>query len=109
MFYQICFVIAILAVEYLALTSRHIPLIENIWDKANHFIAFFVLYALFDLGFYAKIYTKFLALLAFGIQIELVQAFLPKRYFSTLDVLADTVGLVLGVIAMKIIHKVYRA
>lgn len=40
-------------------------------------------------------------LLAFGLQIEIVQYFLPNREFSLLDVVADGVGIVFGLVVAK--------
>jgi len=99
---QYSFFICIIAIEYLAVTSTSIIIVENSWDKLNHFVAFFVLYILFDLGF--KIFTtlgKVSLLLFFAVQIEIVQFFLPNRYFSFLDILADVVGIVVAIAIMK--------
>lgn len=95
---QISFFICLLSIEYLATTTVSIALVENSWDKANHFIAFFVLYLLFDFGF--KIFTtlgKVSLLMLFAVQIEIVQHFIPNRYFSLLDVVADGVGIFIAV------------
>lgn len=52
---------------------------------------------------YPKLYVvkKVLILLAFGLQIELVQYFLPNREFSLLDVVADGIGIAMGMIVIK--------
>lgn len=99
---QILFLICIVAIEYLATTSLEIKPIQNSWDKANHFIAFLTLYMTLSLG-YPKldVVKKVLILLAFGIQIECVQYFLPNREFSLLDVVADGVGIAMGMIVVK--------
>ena len=99
---QILFLICVVAIEYLATTTLEIKPIQNSWDKANHFIAFLTLYVTLSLG-YPKlaIVTKALILLAFGIQIEVVQYFLPNREFSLLDVLADGVGIFMGMIVVR--------
>jgi len=68
--FKILFFICLLAVEYLATTSRRIEIVENSWDKFNHFLAFGVLYGLLNFGWQsgraAKFYVKFCILLAFG-------------------------------------------
>ena len=99
---QILFLICVVAIEYLATTTLEIKPIQNSWDKANHFIAFLTLYVTLSLG-YPKLdlIKKALILLAFGIQIEVVQYFLPNREFSLLDVLADGVGIVMGIIVVR--------
>jgi hypothetical protein len=45
------FYICIIAIEYLATTTQTIKVVENSWDKANHFIAFMVLYILLSFGY----------------------------------------------------------
>ncbi len=101
-------IICILTIEYLAFTSQSIKYVENTWDKANHFIAFFVLYILLYFShFKFKIKTIILVLLIFAFQIEVVQYFLPNRYFSFLDILADFVGIIMGMIVVYLILKLY--
>ena len=91
------FFFALAGVEYLATTSRHIALVESLWDKFNHFFAFSVLYLLFSFGYpLLRFWQKSTLLLLFGIQIEIVQSFLPARCFSMLDVLADSIGILIG-------------
>ena len=100
--FRVYFFVCLLAIEFLATTTLHIEVVESIWDKANHFIAFFTLYVLLnfayrDLGLLPKI----VLLVVFGLQIEIVQSFIDGRYFSLLDVVADSVGILLGVLACR--------
>jgi len=98
-YYKILFFITLGVIEFLATTTIHIEVVESIWDKANHFSAFFVLYILFSLAYpYFFVWIKGVILLLFGLQIEIVQSFIDGRYFSMLDVLADTIGIMLGII-----------
>ena len=107
---QIIFLISIVAIEYLATTSLEIKSIENSWDKANHFVAFFTLYVTLTLGYpKLEVLKKVALLLAFGIQIEIVQYFLPNREFSLLDVVADGVGIVLGIVVVKALWYVMNS
>ena len=101
------FFVTIIAIEFLATTTTvHIEIVENIWDKANHFMAFFTLYILLSFGFLQlNIIKKTVFLLLFGIQIEIVQHFIDGRFFSMLDVFADSIGIFIGVVAMKILIK----
>ena len=99
------FFIFLIAIEYLALTPAQIKLIENSWDKANHFIAFAALYVTLHFGFCRlNLSTKAAILLAYGIQIEIMQSFVPNRYFSLLDVVADGIGIVFGILAARILN-----
>lgn len=91
-------------IEYLALTPQHIEIIESFWDKQNHFIAFLVLYILLGLAyrdFSTAKKTTVMTLIAF--QIEITQYFIPGRCFSLLDIAADAVGVVLGILIYRFI------
>ena len=91
-------------IEYLALTPQHIEVIEGFWDKQNHFMAFFVLTILLSFA-YSQLTTlkKFGLLLLMGFQIETMQYFIPGRFFSLLDVVADSVGIVMGVVVLRML------
>ena len=86
-----------MVILYLAMTHLHYPLIENVNDKVNHALAFFVLGLLADFSFPERGFgpSKILALLAYGLLIEVIQHFLPYRTFSLYDLAADGVGLTL--------------
>ena len=104
--FQISFFICLIAIEYLATTTITIPIVENTWDKLNHFIAFFVLYILLYSGF--KIFTTLAnisLLMLFALQIEIVQYFIPNRYFSLLDVVADGIGILIAIIVISFYNK----
>lgn len=107
--YKFLFFSALIIIEYLATTSKSIKVVESMWDKSNHFIAFFTLYILLSLS-YKELSTisKVTLLLLYGLQIELVQKFLPYRDFSFLDILADSVGILIGVIFYKKIENKNR-
>jgi VanZ family protein len=106
-FLKTAFYTAFGAIEYLALTSRHIEIVESFWDKQNHFIAFCTLYVLLSLA-YTRFSTrlKILLLLLVGFQIEITQYFIPNRYFSLMDIVADSVGIVIGIGIYKVITKI---
>ena len=100
--FVVAFYICIIAIEYIATTTLEIKPIQNSWDKANHFIAFFTLYVTLSLGYpKLEVVKKVLILLTFGMQIECVQYFLPNREFSLLDVVADGVGIFMGMIMVR--------
>ncbi len=95
--WRIYLLICLIAIEYLATTKIHIEIVENIWDKSNHFIAFFTLYILLSFAYrnLSRV-VRFVLLIAFGLQIEIVQELIGRSHFSTLDVLADSIGLLIG-------------
>ena len=107
-FFKLSLVVALVAIEYLATTTLEIKAIENTWDKANHFIAFFVLYILLSGAFtQLKIITKSIGLVLFGFHIEVLQYFIPNRDFSLLDVFADSIGILIGIAIYKLFTIVF--
>ena len=108
--YKILFYTCLISIEFLATTTLKIEVVESIWDKANHFIAFFVLYILLSLAYKKfKTITKFILLVLFGMQIEIVQHFIDGRYFSLMDVVADTIGIILGILFYKYFYRKYMS
>jgi len=104
--FKIMFFICLISIEYLATTTLQIKVVEGMWDKSNHFFAFLVLYILLSLGFVKmNIKMKISLLLVFALQIEVVQYFIEGRFFSILDIVADAIGIVLGIIALKMYEK----
>ena len=104
---QYSFYICIIAIQYLATTSREIEVVQNSWDKANHFVAFMVLFVLLSFGYkHLNLAKKIMILLLFAVQIEIVQYFIPCRSFSLLDIFADIVGIGIGYITAIIIQQV---
>jgi VanZ family protein len=77
---------------------EEIPIL-GLGDKVLHAGAFLVLAALLDFAFPATAFgaRKIVALLAYGMTIEIVQHFLPFRTLSLLDWLADAGGVALYV------------
>jgi VanZ family protein len=100
--YKTLFYLNFLVIEYLALTPQPIEIIENFWDKQNHFVAFLVLYLLLGLAYRDFSTAKKVAVMgAIAFQIEIVQYFIPGRFFSLLDIVADGVGVILGMIVCR--------
>ena len=96
MLFRILLVAALLAISFLATTSLTIPVAEDMNDKVNHVTAFFLLALLTDFSFPAWTFrTKVLVLIAYGLSIEIAQAYLPYRSCSLFDLGADAAGLVL--------------
>lgn len=102
--FKISFFITFVVIEYLALTPQHIEVIEGFWDKQNHFIAFFALYVLLSFAYsHFSTRKKIALLLLVGFQIEATQYFIPGRFFSTLDIIADSIGIIIGIIVCSAI------
>ena len=102
---QLALYVELLVIEFLATTTTvHIEIVESMWDKANHFIAFFTLYITFYIAYSLKMWQKFMLLLLFGMQIEIVQYFIGRE-FSLYDLLADGIGITIGVVLSNIFLK----
>ena len=104
--FKVLFFVCFVAIEILSLIPTSPKIVENTWDKLNHLVAFGTLFITLSLGF-PKLKTKqaFIILLLYGIQIEIAQIFCENRYFSLLDIVADIVGIVLGIIIVKFINS----
>jgi VanZ family protein len=84
---------------WLAFEPHPPPVIDTGWDKANHALAFSTLMLVGCRAFVGarrRELVPSLALLAYGVLIELVQAQIPGRDADWHDVVADTVGLAIG-------------
>jgi len=103
--FRIALTVAVVAISYLAFTDRQIPVVILVWDKLKHAAAFAALAMLVDFAFPAGRFgaAKMLWLIGYGVMIEVVQYFLPYREPSTLDVLADCVGIALYALAIPVL------
>jgi VanZ family protein len=93
--FRLFLIAALAAITYLAVTRQEYPLVQEIYDKANHIVAFYALALLVDFSFPQKTFgfSKIIGLLSYGVLIEVVQGFLPGRTPSLLDLVADGVGI----------------
>ena len=100
--FKFAFFACLIVIEFLATTSREVAVNGLFWDKINHAFAFFVLFILANFAFKIRKIWIFFWLIIFGLQIEIVQNFLPKREFSFLDIIADFIGICIGFFTTKI-------
>ncbi|MDR7336159.1 VanZ family protein [Roseateles asaccharophilus] len=92
----------LLAITWLALSPAPPPTMDTGWDKANHLMAFGALA-------FASVWALWpqprqwgwliLALLVYGVGIEIAQSFLPPREADWHDVVADGLGIALGLLS----------
>ncbi|MFO7529251.1 MAG: VanZ family protein [Marinobacter sp.] len=97
--WRVALAVSLVAIVILATTDTRYPIPSAPSDKINHLIAFLELTILTRLAWpelRALWYVP--ALLLFGLGIELVQATLPYRDFSLKDLLADGVGIAIGLL-----------
>ena len=96
--FKILFFITLIIVLILALVPNdHISLEHAYADKIKHITAFFTLSLLLNRAS-SSIKTRIrnmVALLLFGIFIEIAQLYCPERSSSISDILADLVGILL--------------
>ncbi|HEY9106346.1 MAG TPA: VanZ family protein [Roseateles sp.] len=92
----------LVVITWLALSPAPPKTVDLGWDKANHVLAFASLafsavWALWQRP--RQWIWLVLALLAYGVFIEIAQSFLPPRSADWHDVVADGVGIALGLLA----------
>lgn len=99
--WRLLFVALLVGVTWLALVPQP-PQIGTGWDKSNHLLAFSALTVVGALaGALGRRWRTPLAvgLLAFGALIELLQSQIPGRSGEWSDLLADALGISLGLLA----------
>lgn len=105
-FFTFVFIFLLVVIEYMAIISVEFELVKSSWDKINHFLAFIVLYITMNFGLKSlNLIQKIVILMIYAVQIEVVQVFLPNRYFSLLDILADFIGVLFGILAVRVLLK----
>ncbi|RZJ00074.1 MAG: VanZ family protein [Rubrivivax sp.] len=101
-FWRALLAVLLVAITWLALSPAPPKTINTGWDKSNHALAFAALA-------FTCVWAQWrqprqwiwlaLALLAYGMGIEVAQGFLPPREADAGDVLADGLGIALGLLA----------
>ena len=109
--WQALLVLLLLVISYLAWAPAPPRALDSGWDKLNHLAAFATL-AFTAWHSAARPRTRWLwaplALLGYGVLIELVQSQLPPREADPADVLADACGLALGLLLTLALHALLR-
>jgi VanZ family protein len=95
------FLLLLAAITWLALSPAPLKTLNTGWDKANHVLAFTALAFAGVWGWWPRPrrwVVLFAVLLAYGGAIEIAQSFLPPREADWEDLLADSVGISLGLL-----------
>ena len=79
------------------------------WDKGDHFLTFAVLTILGCRAFPAHIAAVLAGLLAYGGLIEVLQSFTPYRLAEWGDLVADSLGIIVGYALKRFSSKFERA
>jgi VanZ family protein len=77
------------------------PITMNLWDKAQHATGFFCLGVLGWLAYHRIPLRLCIGLLVFGMAIEVAQSATGWRTGDALDWLADAVGVLFAMVAMR--------
>lgn len=75
------------------------------WDKANHALAFAVMFVSGRLAWPRRPWSVALGLLGYGVLVELVQSQVPNRSADALDVIADAAGIALGALVATLLLR----
>jgi VanZ family protein len=96
-------VIALIAITILALIPAPEVPVSTGWDKTDHWSAFFTLSLLANHAFPKKsLWWVVVALVGYGIGIEVAQSFTPTRQADAMDVVADSIG-ILGYVVIYLL------
>lgn len=103
-FWQSAFWIIFICMLVLTLSPRLPQVASSIphMDKLFHFIAFSGFSFVFSIAFNKVKITKVIFIsISIGVGIEIAQHFIPNRGFSYLDMLADGLGVLNGILIAK--------
>ena len=81
------------------------PTLGPLSDKWTHFLAFAILTILLRLSYRISAVQTTLFLFLYGILIEFSQYFTPNRCAETLDVVADMIGVAIGLLLYMFLQK----
>ncbi len=81
------------------------PKVGSLSDKSIHFIAFAVLTLLLRFAYSITWFQTFLLLLVYAVFIEFSQFFTPNRSAELLDVVADVIGIGIGLLFYPFIQR----
>ncbi|MFT3821899.1 MAG: VanZ family protein [Rubrivivax sp.] len=108
---QVLLVLLMAVVCALAFAPHPPPALDTGWDKRNHLLAFASLALVAELAFWPAARRRakvLLGLLAFGGFIELVQSQIPERSAEWVDLLADGLGIALGLALVAALVRLSR-
>ena len=106
--FRLILVISILSISILSIQEIEIQSSVSFSDKLLHFFCFLYLTIL---SWLSRIISTelwlYVIVLAYGILIEIIQIYIPYRSFEFLDIFADFLGILGGIILIKIFKNFY--
>ncbi len=100
---KITFFFLLIVISYLAFSPAPVQIQMNNFDKINHLAAFATLSLVARFAFKLTPWQITFWLLGYGALIEGIQSFIPNRFASGLDLLADLIGIGLGLLAYTLV------
>ena len=100
--WRVLLAVALLAILVLSLMPPSSNLPTTGWDKSNHMLGFGTLGLLGARGWPGRTVIVLAALLAYGGLIEVLQSLTPYRSAEWADLLADGVGLGIGLLVARL-------
>jgi VanZ family protein len=106
---KIAFWLALIAIYIAAIVPQNIaPHVGTLSDKLIHSLAFSFLAFLLQLAYRVNILKTIFFLLLYGLFIEASQYFTSSRSSEVLDVVADIVGIVMGILLYQIVKFIIK-
>ena len=106
LFFRTLFWLALIGSYIFAVVPQDMaPQIGSLSDKSIHFIAFAVLTLLLKFAYSITWFQTFLLLFIYAVFIEFSQFFTPNRSVELLDVVADVIGIGIGLLFYPFIQR----
>lgn len=104
------FVCSIVLTTIMALIPiADVPNPFNLWDKAQHAFVFILLTLTGSLAYNRNTVTVYVGLILYGTGIEILQSALTTTRFGEVsDLIADVVGVTMGIITYSVANKIFR-
>lgn len=107
--FRIAFWLCALVVLVLALLPPGTPMPTTGWDKSNHMLAFATLALLAQRAWPGRGWPIVICLVGYGVMIEWLQSLTPYRDADAIDVVADSIGVLLGLAVAAGLRRARRS
>ena len=105
----LCFyVLYVLLIAYFSLIPKEHEILKGIGDKWVHFVTYLILFIIAKRVHAKSNYlTCAIACFMYSLIIECIQYFVPNRYFEGLDLVANCLGVFLGIVIYRLLIEKY--